>query len=446
MSRPVLRRSTLVRVTVVSGTRRVDLALPGAVPVAELVPELVRSVGALAVDAVHRGHRLRTADGRVLAADAGLVSQGVADGDLLTVAAGTEDEPRRVYDDVVEAMADAVEQFAPWTPVAGRRAAVAAAGSLLALGAVALLGQRAARPGGVLVVLVAVILVAAAIALSRLRGEVATSVLLGWLGSAYAATAGPTLVAGGSIPGSPILAGAAGALVAALVGLVGLRAGRALLLPPAVTGAVFVVAGLLDARGGVEPTVAATVALVCLVAVGGTFPWLAVGLTQTSSSLADEQPVDLARVAADARLAHEILLAILASVGLLLVLVAPLAVSLGVPGALVAGACCATVLLRTRRHRTASEVLVGLAFGVTALLVAAGAALWLHPGWRTSTAVLLVLGGLGSLAVTLSPSRPGHRARSARVARIAEIAEIAALLALPGLTVVAVGLVAAARA
>ena len=33
-------QSGLVRVTVASGTRRVDLVLPGAVPVAELVPEL----------------------------------------------------------------------------------------------------------------------------------------------------------------------------------------------------------------------------------------------------------------------------------------------------------------------------------------------------------------------------------------------------------------------
>ena len=40
--------SGLVRVTVASGSRRVDLVLPGAVPVAELVPELARSVGLLA--------------------------------------------------------------------------------------------------------------------------------------------------------------------------------------------------------------------------------------------------------------------------------------------------------------------------------------------------------------------------------------------------------------
>ena len=39
--------SGLLRLTVASGTRRVDLMLPGAVPVAELLPELARSVVAV---------------------------------------------------------------------------------------------------------------------------------------------------------------------------------------------------------------------------------------------------------------------------------------------------------------------------------------------------------------------------------------------------------------
>ena len=56
MSQAPVGTSGLVRVTVTSGTRRVDLVLPGAVPVAELVPELARSVGLL--DAAHRLRRL----------------------------------------------------------------------------------------------------------------------------------------------------------------------------------------------------------------------------------------------------------------------------------------------------------------------------------------------------------------------------------------------------
>ena len=58
--------SSLVRVTVASGSRRVDLVLPGAVPVAELVPELARSVGLLDGATVYGGYHLVTAEGRAL--------------------------------------------------------------------------------------------------------------------------------------------------------------------------------------------------------------------------------------------------------------------------------------------------------------------------------------------------------------------------------------------
>ena len=58
-SSPPSPTSGLVRVTVASGTRRVDLVLPGAVPVAELVPELARSVGLLDATTVYGGYRLR---------------------------------------------------------------------------------------------------------------------------------------------------------------------------------------------------------------------------------------------------------------------------------------------------------------------------------------------------------------------------------------------------
>ena len=133
MSQAARRTSGLVRVTVASGTRRVDLVLPGAVPVAELVPELARSVGLLDAATVYGGYRLVTAEGRELAGDAGLIIQGVEDGGLLTVTAGVDDPPPRVYDDVVEAMADVVERdLEPWAPASGRRTALVAAGLLMA--------------------------------------------------------------------------------------------------------------------------------------------------------------------------------------------------------------------------------------------------------------------------------------------------------------------------
>lgn len=140
--------SGLVRVTVASGTRRVDLVLPGSVPVAELVPELARSVGVLDAATVYAGYAVITGDGRRLVGDAGLTMQGVEDGGFLTVAPGVDDQPPRVYDDVVEAMADAVERdLRPWEPAAGRRTALTSAALLLALGGIALYLQRGSTLG-----------------------------------------------------------------------------------------------------------------------------------------------------------------------------------------------------------------------------------------------------------------------------------------------------------
>ena len=79
MSQAPASASGLVRVTVASGSRRVDLVLPGAVPVAELVPELARSVGLLDPVTVHGGYRLVTRAGVRLAVSGGLLE---GEGDL----------------------------------------------------------------------------------------------------------------------------------------------------------------------------------------------------------------------------------------------------------------------------------------------------------------------------------------------------------------------------
>ena len=183
--------SGLVRVTVTSGTRRVDLVLPGAVPVAELVPELARSVGLLDAVTVYAGYRLVTQEGRELVSDAGLTIQGVEDGGVITVAAGVDDEPPLVYDDVVEAMADIVERdLKPWDAAAGRRTALWAAVLLLLVGAGSLLLQHGSDVAAAAAVVVAVVLVLGAVVLSRTQGETDAAVTVAVMGCTYAAVAG----------------------------------------------------------------------------------------------------------------------------------------------------------------------------------------------------------------------------------------------------------------
>lgn len=439
--------SGLVRVSVTSGTRRVDLVLPGAVPVAELLPELARGVGLLDPATVHGGYRVGTAEGRRLALDTGLTLQGVDDGALLTVTAGVDDPEPRVYDDVVEAMADVVEHdLEPWRPAAGRRTALGAAGLFLVLGAVALLAQRGSAVAAVATTLVAVVLCAGAIVLSRAQGEHEAGVGVAWLGAGYAAVAGVMLTPDAERWfADPLAAAGAGALLAGVVCLVGLGPGRTLSFPPVVVGALAVGVGTYTRATpeGIAPAPLLTTVLVLVVLAGSVFPWLALGATATragelhpSADLSAE-PEDIRpeRVAADARVAHEILLAITGTVGLLLVLVAPLAVSLGVAGSLLAVDACLVVALRTRQYRTGSEVLAGLGAGVAGIAATAVAVLALHPDWRPTLAVVLAAVGAALLVATLSPTAP-----SVRRGRLGDLLESLALLGLLPLLVVATGL------
>ena len=126
-----LSASGLVRVSVSSGTRRVDLVLPGSVPVAELVPELARSVGLLDAATVYGGYRVVTSAGRELDAEQRTGRPGRGGRRAAHRHRGRRRADRRViYDDIVEAMTDVVERdLEPWSPASGRRTALTAAGA-----------------------------------------------------------------------------------------------------------------------------------------------------------------------------------------------------------------------------------------------------------------------------------------------------------------------------
>lgn len=402
MSRAAALRSaqaaapSLVRVTVLSATRRVDLALPGSVPLAELVPELARSVGVLDGLTVHGGHRVLTVDGQELGRETGLVAQGVRDGAVLVVCSGLHAQPPRAYDDVVEAMADAVERdVRRWSAAEGRRTSVTAAALLIAVGAVALL---------------------------RATTDHASAM--------------------------PLHAGAA-AVVLGLVCLVVLPEGRWLALAPIGAGATVVAAWVLAHGAGVEPAVVLTTALTLLVVAGGLLPRLALAVTGTDVTVllahadvsAAPSWVDPARVRADARRAHDVVVTVSAALGVLLVLVAPLAVGLGLCGSLLMVGCCLTLVLRTRPFASAPAVRTGVVSGVLGLVATAVSAIWLHPEWRGITAAILLAGGGTLLAVTVVPLRA-----SLWPGRLGDLAEAGCVVALLPLLVMATGLFSAIRA
>ncbi len=439
----------LVRVSVTAGERRVDLALPGAVPVAELLPELVRSLGMLDAQVVHAGFTLVGSDGRPLAGDAGLVAQQVQDGAVLTVASGADERPPRVYDDIVEAMSDAVEEdMSPWKPAASRRTALATAALLMGIGAAALVSLRVSVLAGAAAGVVALLLVVAAVVLSQLKDEDDAAVTLAWLGAAYAAASGFTATPGSERLGLPTALAGAGLLVAGLVGALGLKHRRALLYPAVVVGLVVAVGAAVVELTDFEAAQVAVVAVLLVVVVGTVVPRIALATTRSAvpaaythdDLVADPEDISEEGVRRDARTAHDVMLAVAASVGLLVALLAPLVVHRGVTGALLGVCAAAVVMLRTRQYRVAAEVALGLGLGVAALGALAVSALLEHPGWRSGVGLTLAVVGAVLLVVTLVP-----RPTSVRRGRLGDVAEMTALVAMIPLVVFATGLVSAVR-
>ena len=434
----------LVLVTVAAGTRRADLALPGALPVAELLPELARLLGLLDGAAVHEGYRLVAPDGRPLAPGEGLAAQGIEDGALLTVVPGTAEPRARVHDDPAEALVEAVASGSGrWSRAAGQWTALGAGTLLAVLGAAALVPRHDALATTVASLAAATLLLGALAAARHGRGP-ATAVTAAWLATLYAAMAGVGAIPGGAVGGQTAAAAGAGAVLVGLLALAGTRERRVRLLPPVAAGAVLLGTGTLVELAAFDPAVVLTTVLVLVVLSGSVFPWLVLAASGAAAHRAPARPgvagLDVDAIGVAARAAHELLAALSATVGLLLVLVAPLAVGLGVSGTVLAVLACLAVALRTRQYGAGAEVLVGLVSAILGLAATAAAVLLLHPGWRPVAGAVLAASGAALLAASLWPATS-----SVRLARVGDLAESAALLAMLPLLVLAAGLYATIR-
>ncbi|WP_194927667.1 EsaB/YukD family protein [Catenulispora pinisilvae] len=132
------------RVTVVAPTRRVDVALPDDVPLAELLPELLRLVGdplvtPAAIAAALTGYVLTGADGVPLDTATSLTEQGVVHGSVLRLRSADDVPEPAVHDDIADAVAEAViAGGSQWSVAALRATALAVVAVASALGAVVL--------------------------------------------------------------------------------------------------------------------------------------------------------------------------------------------------------------------------------------------------------------------------------------------------------------------
>ncbi|GHJ17838.1 MULTISPECIES: type VII secretion integral membrane protein EccD [unclassified Micromonospora] len=218
----------LSRITIVAPRTRMDLALPSDVPLADLLPTLLRYAGEeLADEGVgHGGWSLSRLGGQPLDGGRTAAQLDVRDGEVLYFNPRAATAPEIVFDDVVDAVATSTTQRAgAWQVGTTRAYAVLLASSALAAGAVAaLLAGPPQLPGAVAALVVAVALLVGAAVLSRAAGDSRTGAVLALVGVGHAGVGGLLVLAGDRpLPelASPhvLLAGTAVVLFGALAAL-----------------------------------------------------------------------------------------------------------------------------------------------------------------------------------------------------------------------------------
>ncbi|MBL7254445.1 type VII secretion integral membrane protein EccD [Paractinoplanes lichenicola] len=278
----------LARVTISAPQRRIDVALPEHVPLAELLPEVLRHAGeGLADDGEkHGGWVLRRTDGVALATAQGLFPQGVRDGEVLHLVPAHDEWPELEYDDVVEAIAEGARRRGnAWTPASTRTATLVGAGVLLALGLLAVLAAGPGWTGAAFAGLgLAVLLALAGVTASRAYGDARAGAALGAYAMPFAFAGGAVLVATddrvgvfGLLPwlgGSELLAGSVALLLVAALGAVGVSGQLRLFTAGAVVGlfgAITALTSMVTSAAG-----AAAVLISILVCGIGALPLLAI--------------------------------------------------------------------------------------------------------------------------------------------------------------------------
>ncbi|MEV4658959.1 type VII secretion integral membrane protein EccD [Micromonospora sp. NPDC049301] len=443
----------LARVTISAPQRRVDVALPEQVPLAELLPDVLRHAGeGLADDGErHGGWVLRRTDGALLATAQALLPQGVRDGEVLHLVPARAHWPELEYDDVVEAIADgARRRGGASTPTATRTAALAGAAVPLAVGLLALLtGGPTHRGGWPAAAVVALLLTLAGTVASRANGDGAAGATLGGYALPYAFLAGALAVGSGDPVGllgparwvgaPELLAGSVALLLVALLGLLGVASRLRVFVAGVTVGLV----GAGAALGGLLLTPAGTAAVLLstLVFAVGAIPLLAIRLGKlplppitlpaATSAAEPERARDLpdrGRVHAAVTRTEEMLTGMLLGHALLAVAAATvLGMVGGTAGRVLVAVTSAVLLLRSRlfvalRHRVPT-VLAGLAgYAVLGAVLVDRA--------DEAGRLALVLGG-AALALVAVTAGTGYARRpvSPYLGRIADLTDTALVVA-----------------
>lgn len=449
MSSPQAGGLALARVVIAAPGRRIEVALPGQAPVAELLPDLLRHAGEGLADQgqAHGGWVLRRSDGASLSVGENLARQGVRDGDVLHLVPALQRWPELEYDDVVdEIAADARRYGRGWDGRATRVSGLGLAGGALLLGLVALV--RSAGSSGLVALGVAVALLVAAVLASRAYGDALCGGALGAAALPYTAVGGALLLRVRQPElGAPHLLVASAALVlASVLALVGIG-GRPRVF---VAGTVAGLAGAVGAFARLWLSAGGSAAIVLALLVTGVAAWPLVAIRlgrlpvpAPAPPAASEPRPEHARLYAAVVRTDEILTGMLlgtavAVAGSSLVLVR----SGGVTGKLLVAVAAAGLALRGRLFPTVRQRLPLLLSGALGYLILL--ADLVAGGWLAGP---VLAGGLAVLALVLVAVGRAYerRAPGPYLGRAADLVDAACVVVVVPLACGVLGLFGAVR-
>jgi type VII secretion integral membrane protein EccD len=442
--------TSLVRITVKAPNRWIDVALPADVPVAELLPYILRHAGEDAADAGerHAGWLLRTSTGESLDAQRTFGALRVLDGALLHLVPGEVEWPELEYEDLVETIASGARRSGrSWGKAATRRCGLVLAAVVLVAGALLTLRFEPPwlLPGAFLLTTGVVLLVVGVV--------VARAVPDAYAGAMFAACSLPYAFLGGLVITAPehatltglgsrqLLLATIALLVFGLAGFVGVTVlGR--VFAAAVAGGALGALGAL-VGGPLEPDAAAAVVLATGIGLLPGYPLLAIRLgrlplptlPQRSADLFTEEPVPPAPdVFQAAARTDEILAGLLTGLAVVSVTCgAVLTTGDSLAHQLMLGATGLALLLRARLFPVPRHRVPLLAGGV----VVASLLIWVRAGaadGNAGLALILLAVVAAAAAVATTGLVYSRKAPSPYLGRAGDILDVAAILALLPLT------------
>ncbi|SDN45543.1 type VII secretion integral membrane protein EccD [Actinomyces ruminicola] len=430
-----------VPLTVLYRSVPADVALPACLPLAEILPALAQRLDALGPDGAVHGMRLVTASGVGLEDSRSLADQHVAAGSVLTLEVRDTDSSEDRHDDLVEAVATAVErQEVAWRPADSTTMSVMSTCALFLVAGLLLL-----RQGGPALFAPAaagtatLVLVLAAYALRRLGRDYGWALVL--TAGALAAVAAYTALSNAS--GSPMglrLAAAGAALAATVLGGMPLLGDERQL----VAGPLLVAVALASTGAGLGLAHQELHHLLAMVSAGAAIvsllaPWLALASIPIDVSLPDR--TETIRPEPDTKVAPSLTARVMSARGLVLssriacslivLACVPTLVSHGWAGTALAAAIAIASLLGTRAVRSRADVVAGIVGGMAILAALVTSVAFIRTDLVAPVAGMVAVAGI--VVLLLNVLGPTYRPRLARVADAAEIVVLLTILPLAAL-------------